>query len=47
MEFIKKEKSGISYYSLDEFDKLGIKNMGIKFLYSTRHYSISIYNDSR
>ena len=27
MEFIKKEKNGISYYSLDEFDKLGIKNM--------------------
>lgn len=27
MEFIKNQKNGITYYSLDEFDKCGIKNM--------------------
>lgn len=27
MEFIKNQKNGITYYSFDEFDKIGIKNM--------------------
>lgn len=52
MEFIKNKKNGISYYSLDEFDKSGIKNMfttvfgGVSFENNELNFGTSV-NDTQ